>query len=90
MIPEHTNDAVGQVHSKTGKHPTHLGAQRRERIQNKCVRGLLPEFGGARHDSSGWTITDLAKIRLGWRVVVGTTEQGNFAGWRVDCASQTS
>ncbi len=41
MIAEHTYYAVAQVDGKTGKHPTHLGIRRRERFQNKRVRGLL-------------------------------------------------
>ena len=41
MIAEHTYYAVAQVDGKTGKHPTHLRIRRRERFQNKRVRGLL-------------------------------------------------
>ena len=41
MIAEHTHYVVAQVDGKTGKHPTHLGIRRRERFQNKRVRGLL-------------------------------------------------
>jgi hypothetical protein len=40
-IAEHTYYAVAQVDGKTGKHPAHLGIRRRERFQNKRVRGLL-------------------------------------------------
>jgi hypothetical protein len=41
MIAEHTYYAVAQVDGKAGKHPTHLGIRRRERFQNKRVRGFL-------------------------------------------------
>ena len=41
MIAEHTYYAGTQVDGKTGKHPTHLGIQWRERFQNKRVWGLL-------------------------------------------------
>jgi hypothetical protein len=41
MIAEHTYYAVAQVDGKIGKHPTHLGIRRRERFQNKRVRGFL-------------------------------------------------
>jgi hypothetical protein len=49
-VPEHADDAVTQVDSKTGKHPAHLGIQRRECLHDKCVRRLLFGFGGAKHD----------------------------------------
>ena len=48
MIAEHTYYAVTQVDGKTGKHPTHLGIQWRERFHNKCVRGLLFDLAGWR------------------------------------------
>src|ERR1700744_1942426 len=41
VFSQHTNDSVAQIDSKSRKHPTHLGIQRRERFQDKCVRGLL-------------------------------------------------
>ena len=41
VFSQHTNDPVVQIDGKTGKHPTHLGVQGRERFQDKCVRGLL-------------------------------------------------
>jgi hypothetical protein len=41
VIPEHTNNSVGQVHRKTAKHPAYLGVQRGERLQDEYVRGLL-------------------------------------------------
>src|SRR5450631_160985 len=40
MISEHANEAVCQVHGKTGKHPSYLGIQRRK-LQDKCVAELL-------------------------------------------------
>ena len=47
MISEHANQVVSQVHGKTRKHPPHLGIQRRKRLQDKCRRDLLCQFGGA-------------------------------------------
>ena len=41
VFSQHTNDPVAQINGKTGKHPTYLGVQRRERFQDKRVRGLL-------------------------------------------------
>jgi len=46
MIAEHTDDAVADVDGKTGKHTAHLGLERRERIEYKCVRRLLFRFDG--------------------------------------------
>jgi hypothetical protein len=41
VFSQHTNDPVAQIDGETGKHPTHLGVQGRERFQDKCVRGSL-------------------------------------------------
>jgi hypothetical protein len=65
VIAEHTYYAVAQVDGKTGEHPTHLGIQRRERFQNKCVREFLFWFGGMTHDLFTQTITGSPIIRLG-------------------------
>jgi hypothetical protein len=75
MIAEHTYYAVAQVDGKTGKHPTHLGIQWRERFQNKRVRGLLFWFGGMAHDLFTQTITGSPIIRLGLcQIVKALTE----------------
>jgi hypothetical protein len=65
MIAEHTYYAGTQVDGKTGKHPTHLGIQWRERFQNKRVRRLLFWFGGMAHDLFTQTITGSPITRLG-------------------------
>ena len=57
MIAEHKYYAVTQVDAKTGKNPTHLGIQRRERFQNKRVWGLLFWFGVMTHDLFTQTIS---------------------------------
>jgi hypothetical protein len=40
MVSEHAHDAVAQVDGQAGEHAAHLGVQRRERLQDECVRGL--------------------------------------------------
>jgi hypothetical protein len=74
VFAEHANDSVAHVDSKTGKHAAHLGFQRRELFEDKCVRRLLFEFGGARFDRAGHgdsrmddSIADLHATQSGWR-----------------------
>ena len=63
VIAEHADDAVVEVDGKSGKHTAYFGVQRRDRIEDECVRRGLFSFGGARHDCSKRTITDWSGIR---------------------------